>query len=343
MKDVTVWVLTKPDDSALSVLAEAGPGVRYVYGASAAEFESAPSPDALLICSMGRKALEPVLALAPKLGWIHSRSAGLDSVTSPALAASSAVMTNGRGVFSRSLAEWVIGALLYFVKDFARLERNRKRGVWEVFEPDDLAGRTLGIVGYGDIGHAIAERARRLGMRVLALRKRPALSGPDSWAEETLPPSELVTLMERSDDVVVTLPLTEETRGFVGEAAIAALKPTGVLVNVGRGPVIDEPALVRALREQAHPRRGARRLRAGAAARRPPALRARQPAAVAALRGQHAGLAGSGHARVRAEPRALPPRRAARERRRQGARLLRPRRRRSARAAPRRGGADVRP
>ena len=159
-------------------------------------------------------------------------------------------MTNGRGVFSRSLAEWVIGALLYFVKDFPRLERNRRRGVWEVFEPDDLAGRTLGIVGYGDIGHAIAERARRLGMRVLALRKRPALSGPDSWAEETLPPSELVTLVGRSDDVVVTLPLTDETRGFVGEAAIAALKPTGVLVNVGRGPVIDEPALVRALREK---------------------------------------------------------------------------------------------
>ena len=250
MKDVTVWVLTKPDDPALSVLAEAGPGVRYVYGASAPEFESAPHPDALLICSMGRKALEPVLALAPNLVWIHSRSAGLDSVTSPALAASSAVMTNGRGVFSRSLAEWVIGALLYFVKDFARLERNRKHGIWEVFEPDDLAGRTLGIVGYGDIGHAIAERARRLGMRVLALRKRPALSGPDSWAEETLPPSELVTLMERSDDIVVTLPLTEETRGFVGETAIAALKPTGVLVNVGRGPVIDEPALVRALREK---------------------------------------------------------------------------------------------
>jgi phosphoglycerate dehydrogenase-like enzyme len=109
---------------------------------------------------MGRKALEPVLALAPKLGWIHSRSAGLDAVTSPALAASSAVMTNGRGVFSRSLAEWAIGALLYFVKDFPRLERNRKRGVWEVFEPDDLAGRTLGIVGYGDIGHAIAGSAR---------------------------------------------------------------------------------------------------------------------------------------------------------------------------------------
>ena len=250
MNDVTVWVLTKPDDPALPVLAEAGPGVRYVYGASAAEFQDAPVPDALLVCSMGRQALEPVLALAPKLGWIHSRSAGLDSVTSPALAASSAVMTNGRGVFSRSLAEWVIGALLYFVKDFARLERNRERGVWEVFEPDDLAGRTLGIVGYGDIGRAIAERVRPLGVRVLALRRRPSLSGPDPLVEESLPASELVALMRRSDDVVVTLPLTDETRGFVTEAAIAAMKPTGVLVNVGRGPVIDEPALVRALRQK---------------------------------------------------------------------------------------------
>jgi phosphoglycerate dehydrogenase-like enzyme len=153
-------------------------------------------------------------------------------------------------VFSRSLAEWVIGALLYFAKDFARLERNRQRGVWEVFEPDDLAGRTLGIVGYGDIGRAIAERGVRLGMRVLALRKRPALSEHDTWAAETLPASELVTLVERSDDVVVTLPLTEETRHFVGEAAIAAMKPTGVFLNVGRGPVVDEPALVRALRER---------------------------------------------------------------------------------------------
>jgi phosphoglycerate dehydrogenase-like enzyme len=250
MKDVTVWVLTKPDDPVLGVLDEAGAGVRFVRGASAAEFEGAPRPDALLICSMGRRALEPVLALCPDVAWVHSRSAGLDAVMYPGLAHASAVMTNGRGVFSRSLAEWVIGALLYFVKDFSRLERNRQRGVWEAFEPDDLAGRTLGIVGYGDIGRAIAERAVRLGMRVLALRKRPLLSERDPWAAETLPASELVALVERSDDVVVTLPLTAETRHFVGEAAIGALKPTGVFLNVGRGPVVDEPALVRALRER---------------------------------------------------------------------------------------------
>jgi phosphoglycerate dehydrogenase-like enzyme len=249
MRDVTVWVLTRPDDPGLPVLEEVGPGTRLVYGASAAEFEAAPKPDALLVCSMGRRTLEPVLALAPDLAWIHSRSAGIDAVLYPALAGSSITMTNGRGVFSRSLAEWVIGALLYFAKDFRRLIRNQQRGVWEVFEPEDFAGRTLGLVGYGDIGHAIAERAHRLGLHVIALRKRPTLSGHDPWAEETLPPSELLTLMSRSDDVVVTTPLTAETRGLVGEAAIAAMKPTAVLVNVGRGPVVDEAALVRALRE----------------------------------------------------------------------------------------------
>src|SRR5262252_9007141 len=142
MKDVTVWVLTKPDDPVLGVLDEAGAGVRFVRGESAAEFERTPKPDALLICSMGRRALEPVLALCPDVTWVHSRSAGLDAVMYPGLARSGVLMTNGRGVFSRSLAEWVIGALLYFAKDFPRLERNRKSGVWEVFEPDDLAGRT---------------------------------------------------------------------------------------------------------------------------------------------------------------------------------------------------------
>jgi phosphoglycerate dehydrogenase-like enzyme len=113
MKDVTVWVLAKPDDPALPVLQEAGPGARFVYGAAAAEFEGAPAPDALFVCSVGRRTLEPVLALAPNVAWVHSRSAGLDSLLYPALAGSSVVMTNGRGVFSRSLAEWVIGALLW--------------------------------------------------------------------------------------------------------------------------------------------------------------------------------------------------------------------------------------
>ncbi len=157
-----------------------------------------------------------------------------------------------------------------------------------MFEPLDLAGRTLGIVGYGDIGRAIAERAHRLGMKVIALRRRPLLSAADPWVDETLPQEELLGLMRRADDVVVATPLTAETRGLVGEQAIGAMKPGGVLVNVGRGPVVDEAALARALARGQDPRRRARRVRDRAAAARLPALGARQPAAVPPLRRQHA-------------------------------------------------------
>ena len=247
MKNVTVWVLARPEDPSLRVLDEAGAGVRYVYGTAPADFANGPPPDAILVCSIGSAAVETVWALAPGTRWIHSRAAGLDSLLFPALVDSDVVLTNGRGVFSLSLAEFVIGALFYFARDFPRLVRNQRRGTWEVFEPLDLAGRTLGIVGYGDIGRATAERAHRLGMKVLALRRRPALSGADPWVDETLPPGELLALMRRADDVVVATPLTAETRGLVGEAAIGAMKPGGVLVNVGRGPVVDEAALARAL------------------------------------------------------------------------------------------------
>jgi phosphoglycerate dehydrogenase-like enzyme len=250
MKDVTVWVLARAEDPSLSVLREAGAGARFVRGSAPADFAGGPPPDAILVCSLGRAVLEPVWALAPGTPWIHTRAAGLDSLLFPALVDSGVVLTNGRGVFSASLAEFVIGALLYFARDFPRLARNQKRGVWQVFEPLDLAGRTLGIVGYGDIGRAVAERAHRLGMRVLALRRRRLPSAADPWVDETLPPEELVPLMRRADDVVVATPLTAETRGLVGEAAIGAMKPQAVLVNVGRGPVVDEAALARALAER---------------------------------------------------------------------------------------------
>ena len=112
-----------------------------------------------------------------------------------------------------------------------------------------------GIVGYGDIGRAVAERARPLGTRILALRRRPERSRQDPLVDEMLPAEALVELMGRADDVVVAMPLTAESRAFVGEAAVRALRPTSVLINVGRGPVVDEAALVRALTE--HRIRGA--------------------------------------------------------------------------------------
>jgi phosphoglycerate dehydrogenase-like enzyme len=244
---VTVWVLAHPDDAGLRTLEPPPPGVRFVIGWEADAFDGAPAPDALLDCWAGAARLAAVLQHAPALPWVHSRSAGLDRVLVPELVSGPALLTNGRGVFGPALAEFAIAALLFFAKDLRRLVLAQRAGRWEPFDMQPLAGRTLGVVGYGDIGREVARRAHALGMRVVALRRRPELSAGDPLADELLGEEGLLELMARADDVVVATPLTPRTRGLVGRDAIAALKPTAVLVNVGRGPVVDEEALVEAL------------------------------------------------------------------------------------------------
>jgi phosphoglycerate dehydrogenase-like enzyme len=111
----------------------------------------------------------------------------------------------------------------------------------------EVRGQTLGIVGYGDIGERIAERARGFGLHVLALSRRHAEGRQDPLVDEFLPRERLLDLVSRSDYIAVTLPLTPETRGLIAAREIAAMKPAAVLVNVGRGAVVDERALIQAL------------------------------------------------------------------------------------------------
>ncbi len=244
---LVVWVLARPDDGGLHLLEPPPEGVRFVVGWEKEAFAEAPPPDALLDCWSGPTRIVAALQKAPRLRWIHARSAGLDRVLVPEVVAHPAVLTNGRGAFSPALAEFVLASLLFFAKDLRRLVAQQSAGAWKAFDMERLEGRTVGIVGYGDIGRAVAARLRPLGVEVLALRQRPELSRKDSLVTETLPSSRLLDLMARADDVVVSAPLTAATRGIVGRDAIAAMKTTAVLVNVGRGPVVDEPALVEAL------------------------------------------------------------------------------------------------
>jgi phosphoglycerate dehydrogenase-like enzyme len=246
---LVVWVLARSDDGGLRLLEPPPEGVRFVVGWEKEAFAKAPPPDALLDCWAGPTRIVAALQQAPRLRWIHARSAGLDRVLVPEVVAHPAVLTNGRGAFSPALAEFVLASLLFFAKDLRRLVAQQSAGAWKAFDMERLEGRTVGIVGYGDIGRAVAARLRPLGVEVLALRQRPELSRKDSLVTETLPSSRLLDLMARADDVVVSAPLTAATRGFVGRDAIAAMKTTAVLVNVGRGPVVDEPALVEALEQ----------------------------------------------------------------------------------------------
>ena len=246
-RSVVVWVLAGSGDESLGVLDPAPEGVRFVVGAEPEEFDGAPHPDVVFDCWSGPRRVSGVLSRVPDLEWFHSRAAGLDGVLVPELGASPATVTNGRGAFSQSLAEFVLAALLFFVKDLRRLTRSQESGTWDPFDPEMLHGRTLGIVGYGDIGRTTAALVRPLGVKILALRRRPELSADDSLVHEVLPLERLHELMRRSDDVLVAAPLTPETRGLVDAEALAAIKKTGVLVNVGRGPVVDEDALIDAL------------------------------------------------------------------------------------------------
>jgi phosphoglycerate dehydrogenase-like enzyme len=115
---------------------------------------------------------------------------------------------------------------------------------------EELYGKTMGIVSYGSIGQATARLAKAFGMKVVAMRRRPELSAGDPLVDKVYGPGELREMIAESDFVVIASPITAETRGMVGEAEIAAMKPSAVLINVGRGPVVKEAALIDALKHQ---------------------------------------------------------------------------------------------
>jgi phosphoglycerate dehydrogenase-like enzyme len=145
----------------------------------------------------------------------------------------------------------VVGAILYFAKDFRRMIRNQMDGVWEAFDVTPVSGQTVGIIGYGDIGRATAARVRPMGMTVLALKRHASqLALADPLVDKTYGPEQRGEMLSRCDYVVVATPLTSETRGMIGKPEFAAMKLTAVVINVGRGPVIDEQSLINALSGQ---------------------------------------------------------------------------------------------
>ena len=239
----SVLVLTRENDEQLARLKD----VPHTTGSEAATLRhAAMNAAAIFHWSASQELLRTVFAMSPNVKWVHSRSAGLDNVLFPELVNSNVVLTNGRGVFSASLGEFALAAILYFAKDFRRMIRNQSAGRWEPFDVETIAGKTVGIVGYGDIGQAVASRAHAMGMRILAI-KRQAPQNKDPVIEDFYAPDELRKMLGRSDYVVLATPLTGETRHMIGNAEFAAMKPAAVVINVGRGAVVHEAALVSAL------------------------------------------------------------------------------------------------
>lgn len=131
--------------------------------------------------------LGPIINEMPFLVWIHSITAGVDSMMCPEMKnVPDLVITNAKGIYSSSLAEYVIGACLYFAKDMGRLNRQKAASDWTKFNMKELAGKTMGIVGYGDIGKKCARAAKAFGMNIIALRRHPEYSAQDSIVDKVL-------------------------------------------------------------------------------------------------------------------------------------------------------------
>jgi phosphoglycerate dehydrogenase-like enzyme len=248
MDDITILILGKPGQAQLDLLQQLDSKVRILIAEGSREGAVlAPQADVLFVWSTERGYLEAALPKASKARWIHGRFAGLDHVMFPELKATPLPFTNARGVYSQSLGEFVLAATLYFAKDIARMRRNQQAGRWAPFDILEISKQSMGIVGYGDIGRACARRAKAMGMRVLALRRRPELSDGDPHVDRVYGWEHRLEMIAESDYVVCAAPLTAETQSMVSDAEFAVMKPSAVIINVGRGPVIDEPAMIRAL------------------------------------------------------------------------------------------------
>ena len=247
---MTLLVVSNPSAPYLKWLRELPAGVNYVVGNTVETLSGiGEHADAILYCMGPGLPLKAVWDLAPRVQWVHTLSAGLESVLFPALAESTVPMTNGRGVFKESLGEFVVASIFHFAKGLRRMVRSQEAGQWEQFEVEMVAGKTLGVIGYGEIGRAAAVRAHALGMKIHAIRRRPHLSDEDPIVEKSFSVAQRAEMMAGCDYLLAAAPLTGETRRLVGAAELRGMKSSAVVINVGRGPVIDEAALIAALRD----------------------------------------------------------------------------------------------
>ncbi len=205
--------------------------------------------DVLVVSGLWRNAL---LARAPRLRFIQSISAGVEQFDRAALAAHGVRLASAQGANSHAVAEHALALMLALARRLPEARDNQKRRYWRgmIAEPGrreaELGGTTLLIVGLGRIGGRLAQLAKALGMHVIGVRRTAA--GKAESADEVHPIGALPALLPRADTVVLTCPLTPETTHLVDAAALARMKPSAFLVNCARGRVVDEAALIAALR-----------------------------------------------------------------------------------------------
>ena len=218
---------------------------------------------------LSSEAFDRLLARAPHLAWVHSATSGVERALTPAALERGLVVTNARGVFSRPIAEYVLMMILSVSRRLPQLLELQRERTWQPLEGAELRDVTVGIVGLGSIGRAVGALATGFGCRVVAIRRRPnaETGGADDSSEDRAGendltasfgsamlsrvggPETLPELLGESDFIVLAAPLTPDTQDMINDETLAMVKPGAWLINVARGRLIDERALIRALRD----------------------------------------------------------------------------------------------
>jgi phosphoglycerate dehydrogenase-like enzyme len=205
--------------------------------------------EVLLRGPMPQTIFDRLLGRCPRLMWVHSATAGVERVLTPTALERGIAITNARGVFSDPIAEYVLMMILTISRRLPQLLELQRERTWQPLEGREMADITVGVVGLGSIGRRVAELALTFGSRVIATRRQPGMPEGLNGRIEVLPPEQLAELMSGSDFVVLALPLTSGTEGMFDASLLDHAKPGSWLINVARGALVDDRALLRAVRD----------------------------------------------------------------------------------------------
>ncbi|MCG2739059.1 MAG: D-2-hydroxyacid dehydrogenase [Syntrophaceae bacterium] len=188
-------------------------------------------------------------ARTDRLKWIQVMTAGIDRLPEEILK-SGVRVANASGLHGAAMGEVVLEMMLMFVKDAPACMRMKQGREWRRYRPGLLRDRTVGVLGLGAVGKEIARLCKAFGMKVIGIRRSGGAASPIPDVDRVYPRERLPELLAESDFLVLALPLTKETEGMIGEKELRGMKPTAFLINVARGAIVDEGALIRALEEK---------------------------------------------------------------------------------------------
>jgi len=258
VESVNVLVTTPIGDELLQQITAVSPTIKLcnvselVRAEQRGDFARKDELDAMLAQAeviYGLRLPKNVIARAPKLKWVQVMSAGVDRFLDDELRQSSVIMTSVSGMHATPIGEIVLELMLMFVKQAPLCFQLKQERQWKRFMPTVLHSKTVGIVGLGNIGREVARLAKAFGMRVVATRRSAKRVMRAKGVDILLPREQLPRLLSESDFVVLSLPFTSETNKLIGEEELRTMKPTAYLINIARGNIVDEEALIRALDE----------------------------------------------------------------------------------------------